>query len=322
MAKGERSVNPAQAQHKADKQKALKKGKAEQLARRTEKFARRNPDRLQRQLDELKELEASGQPLHNRDKKVIEELERDIKAVRKAREALGDKAPQFGTGAGRGGRESGPRGGRGGFSDGRGGRGGGTLGKRRRDGGFGQDGDAESDSSTSSSVRNIPMPRDTPPPIPAEFLRRPQGNRHTNPNLEPLPTGPDGQRIPHALPTKPGSPSSQRPPPAAAQTVYEAKPIVRDLRKEAVSKFVPAAVRQKSDASRGTAGKLLEPEEADLLERQGYGGGAKDGGGEGRRGESTGAKGADELVSLEEEERRFAREVRGVEMEEVEDEDA
>ena len=56
----ERSLNPVAAQHKADKQKALAKNKKQVQSQRNEKLARRNPERLQRQIDELKELEARG----------------------------------------------------------------------------------------------------------------------------------------------------------------------------------------------------------------------------------------------------------------------
>ncbi|KAI9804945.1 MAG: hypothetical protein M1833_006248 [Piccolia ochrophora] len=295
MAK-DKAINPAQAQRKADKQKALKKGKAEQAARRNEKLGRRNPDRLQRQIDDFRSAEASGHALNARDKKQLEELERDVKAVHKAREALGDKAPQFGRGSSRGDGAQSRGGGRGR---------GGALGKRRREE-TGRDGDgSDSDSSTTESVRNIPMPRDTPPPIPPEFLR--PGRDRSNPNLEPLPAG--GPRMPHALPEKPETPS------VPVQTVYEAKPVVRDLRKEAVSAFVPAAVRSKLEASRGQ-GKLLEPEEKDKLEAEGYGG---VGGGKGDAGGGGEAPDVDAFNALEEEERRFQRELRGVEMEEVED---
>ncbi|EED15395.1 conserved hypothetical protein [Talaromyces stipitatus ATCC 10500] len=218
----ERSINPAQAQRKLEKQKALKKGKAEAVARRNEKLARRNPERIQRQINDLKAIEESGQPLRPREKQILEELERDLRAVQKAREALGDKAPH-------------------------------VLGKRRRDERQ-QQWRQESDdgSETDESVRNIPMPRDTPPPIPPEFRRR-------------VPTtaqGEEGPRQPHALPAKPEISAQPR-------TVYESAPVIRDLRKEAVSKFVPAAVRKQQEAIRGQ-GRLVEPEEMDRLEKAGY----------------------------------------------------
>lgn len=105
------------------------------------------------------------------------------------------------------------------------------------------------------------MPRDTPPPIPKEILDQWYAKRRaarTNANDTPL----GGQR---------GHDNKQQTPPAPveAKTVYEAKPVVRDLRKEAVSAFVPTAVRMKMDKSKGQGG-LMEPEEADRLEREGY----------------------------------------------------
>ena len=242
-------------------------------------------------------------------------MRRDVAAVRKAREALGDKAPTFDRGYGAEG------GGRGDRDLGRGrGRGGVTPGKRRRPGN-GPDGDSDG-SETDESVRTIPMPRDTPPPIPSQYLRR---VNHANANLEPLGQGRGGgEREPHVLPSRP-EPVAQ----AHAQTVYEAKPAVRDLRKEAVSAFVPAVVQRKLGARKGR-GKLLEPEEMDRLEMQGYG--------DGDRGQvREDGKRADIVVNaapvvaqggqadgagmLEEEEERFERELRSVQMEEVEDED-
>jgi hypothetical protein len=352
MAK-ERAINPAQAQHKLDKQKALKKGmpgvlfsfplfplkspipstlspfswyfvhlmlpppgakksgskktntilisttgKAEQAARRTEKLARRNPARLQRQIDELRGAEASGAALNSREKKQLEELERDLKAVLKAREALGDKAPTFGDGGGGGG--------------GGGARPPGALGKRRRDdddagggsgggggGGIsgrswptrghrGRDGTAADDSDDSSSapesVKKIPMPRDTPPPIPAEYFAAQQRKQQQQQRRQRLQqqqqqqqkySPPPIRQQPHPLPPRPGL---QAPPAQPAQTVYEAKPVLRDLRKEATRAFVPSAVRAKLDAAKGQGKKLLEPEDADALERQGYLQGSSSGG--------------------------------------------
>ncbi|EER43852.1 conserved hypothetical protein [Histoplasma capsulatum var. duboisii H88] len=260
----ERSINPAQAQRRLEKAKALKKGKAEVQARRNEKLARRNPDRIQRQIDNLKAIEESGQPLRPSEKQHLEELERNLRAVKKAREALGEKAPKFG------GSEAGPgthphsdRGGRGGGDRG------GVLGKRRRDG---QDsgrwrqrynGDSDDSSDTDESVRRIPMPKDTPPPIPRQYHAP---RRATNANMEPLGEG-RGRGETHD--TVPASIASMQPKPEA-KTVYEAAPVIRDLRKESVRKFVPTAVRMKQDAVKGQPSKLLEPEEMDQLERAGY----------------------------------------------------
>lgn len=229
---------------------------------------------------------------------MLEGLEKDLKAVRKAREALGDAAPKFG---------SGPRdGGRGGFGGDRGSRGGGLLGKRRRDE------DQSSDSDVPDDVKNIPMPRDTPPPIAKEVLdkwyqarreclglnrERDNTGRGTNANSTPL--GDNDRRI--------GGPAAApQLPPAEVKTVYEAKPVIRDLRKEAVS-FVPAAVRVKMEKGKGVGG-LVEPEEADRLEKEGY-----------MPTSRTVDKG-DESV-IEDQEYPSQRASRAVVMEEVEDED-
>lgn len=269
----ERSVNPAAAQRKLEKQKNLKKGKAEALVRRNEKLARRNPDRIQRQINDLKQMQESGQKLRPREEQILEALERDLRAVQKAREALGDKAPKF-------------------FNERRKrGDGDGVLGKRRRGDDHGRRFGEDSDSSeTDEEVRRIPMPRDTPPPIPRQNQKRDAGHPET--------------RGPHALPGKPAVTESK--------TVYEAQPEIRDLRREAVNKFVPAAVRVKQEAIKGQ-GKLLEPEELDRLEEAGYQAGP------------AGTEGGNEEERkrlLEEEERRFNQELRTVQIEDVEDEDA
>jgi WW domain binding protein 11 len=304
----DRSINPAQAQRKLEKQKAVKKGKAEVQARRNEKLGRRNPERLQRQIDELKSLESSGQSLKPREKKALEELERDVSAIRKARVALGDKAPTFGREQ-RQDRQSGDQG-----NDN------GVLGKRRRTEPSRWRGQSEG-SETDESVRNIPMPKDTPPPIPLQYAR----NRDSNANLEPI-GRPRLERdgAPHALPTKPEV--------QEAKAVYESAPVVRNLRQEAVSKFVPTVVRKKQEAAKGQ-GRLMEPEEMDSLEREGYG--------EVRRSDDNDRKSRDPedgdmapslavdaapsvlttTSKLAEEEVRFERELREVQIEEVSDED-
>lgn len=239
-------------------------GKAEAAARRNEKRARRNPDRLQKQLDDLKAIESSGGKLTNHEQKVLEELERDLKAVRKAREALGDRAPIFGSGA-PGGRDGG-------------GRGGGVLGKRRR-----EMGEMENDDSDiPDDVKNIPMPRDTPPPIPKDILDKwYQAKRErygygsgghdgqgqgTNANNIPLGETSRTRGDLGAAGSMDGLPARRGP---EAKAVYEAAPVIRDLRKEAVSAFVPTVVKMKMQKAKGVGG-LVEPEEADRLEKEGY----------------------------------------------------
>ncbi|KAL8808522.1 MAG: hypothetical protein Q9182_000073 [Xanthomendoza sp. 2 TL-2023] len=326
----DRALNPATAQLKADKARALKKGKAAITAQRNERLASRNPVRLERQIGDLRALAAeSAGGLGARDKRQLEELEKQLGLVRKAREKVG------------GGRALGVGGGV------RGGGGGGSLlGKRARGedavgrGKVGSGSGDESGSETDESVRRIPMPRDTPPPIPFRHRnaqgrgsRRGGGAGHIdngaargNANMEPL--GPGRERVAHALPGKPEMAA------VVPKTTYEAKPVVRDLRKEAVRAFMPAVVAKKVMAVKGGGGRLLEEEEVEKLEQEGYMGVRREGGGdnEGAVGvgglvvdaapkveERVGVSGSDvERKRLEEEEERFGREVR---MEEVSDED-
>jgi len=288
----ERSINPAAAQRKADKQKEIAKSRKQHQSQRNEKLARRNPERLQRQVDELKELEGRG-GLRPKDKETLAQLERDLKGGWRAREALGEAAPKVASYEKRDARQEQQERRQ-------------HLGKRRRD-----PGEAGSDTDD-EVVRAIPMPRDTPPPFPR------QPRQH------------DGPRQPHALPAKPVA----VPPP---QTTYSSAPQIRDLKKEAL-KFMPSVVSQKHKQITGTAGRLLEPEELDRLEKSGYAAAqhAADEAGLEARFEQVASEvravgeGGDEL---EEEARRFEAEIndiyppeaerldgRGVQMEEVADE--
>lgn len=271
----EKNYNPVQAQRKADKAKAIKKGalslpktfklycavcqrhriftgKADVAAKRNERLAKRNPEQIKKQIDDLKAITEGGGKLSAHEQQVLEGLEKELKAVNKARETLGDAAPQF--------RHHGPP------RDG-------VLGKRRRD--FHNDADSSSDSDIPDDVKSIPMPRDTPPPISKEIMdewwakRRAKRNANasssTNANVEPLGRdrgigGQDRERS-QSITANSGAP-------VEAKVVYESKPIVRDLKKEAAV-FVPAAVRVKIDKSQGKGG-LMEPEEADKLEQEGY----------------------------------------------------
>ncbi|KAM0282247.1 hypothetical protein ACHAQH_003111 [Verticillium albo-atrum] len=248
MAK-ERNFNPVQAQRKADKAKAIKKGKSEVQNRRNEKLARRNPDRIQKQIDDLKAITTNGAKLSRHEEQVLEGLEKEIRAVKKAREAMGDAAPSFGRGFSERG-HTGPGGG-----------GGGVLGKRRRGAG-----DASSDGEeVPEDVKRIPMPRDTPPPIPKDVMDAWWARRRARRQAER-----DEDEDARVRPHESGKQNSSTPAPAVeAKTVYEAKPVVRDLQKEAVSAFVPSVVRAKLDKSKGQGG-LMEPEEADQLEKEGY----------------------------------------------------
>lgn len=226
----EKNYNPVQEAKKAEKQKQIRKQKATVQSQRNEKLARRNPNRIQRDIDNLKELDQNG-AIRPHERQRLQELEKDLAAVNKARAALGDKAPvfkperRFDDDRDRGDRGD------------RGGRGGGVLGKRTRDG----QRKADDSSDTDADVRDIPMPRDTPPPIPRRYQYQ-QRQSQTEEDAPPEPKKPT--------------------------IVYEAAPQVRDFLKEA-TKFMPASVAQKMKLAKGE-GRLLEPEEFDKLKDEGY----------------------------------------------------
>ncbi|CAN9444293.1 unnamed protein product [Alternaria alternata] len=232
MAK-EKNYNPVQEAKKAEKQKQIRKQKANLQTQRNEKLARRNPHRIQRDIDNLKELDQSG-AIRPHERQRLQELEKDLAAVNKARAALGDKAPVFKPERQYNNDDNRERG-----AEQRERRAG-VLGKRSRDG---QRKDTDS-SDTDDDVKRIPMPRDTPPPIPKRFLQPEQDDASA------------------------ATAAAAAPEPKKPTTVYEAAPQVRDLRKEA-TKFMPASVAQKIKLAKGE-GRLLEPEEFDKLRDEGY----------------------------------------------------
>jgi hypothetical protein len=140
-----------------------------------------------------------------------------------------------------------------------------VLGKRRRD----ADDASSDDSDVPDDVKKIPMPRDTPPPIPKEVLDEWYAKRRAKRNAERGPAGEQQQQRQGQGQDRPEKREKPAAPAVEAKTVYEAKPILRDLQKEAVSAFVPAAVRVKIEKGKGRGG-LLEPEEMDQLEKEGY----------------------------------------------------
>jgi len=217
----EKNYNPMQAQKKADKKVAQKKQQKAHQIQRNERLVKRNPHRIERQIADLKALQGSqAGGLKPRDEQTLAGLEKELKGVLRAREEAGDAAPKF-------------RAYRGDDEEGEGGRAGrGNRGtKRRRD-------DDESD--TDPEVRSIPMPGDTPPPIPRQKRR-------------------DGGL----------AEERKSPPPPKPQTTYSSAPVLRDLKQE-VRRFVPSAVAQNLAKIKGKGG-LVEPEEMERLERAGYG---------------------------------------------------
>ncbi|ODA78678.1 hypothetical protein RJ55_06060 [Drechmeria coniospora] len=239
----EKNYNPVQAQRKADKAKAIRKGKAENQERRNERLARKNPDRIQKHIDDLKAAASNGGKLTRNEEQVLAGLEKELAAVQKAREAAGDSAPTFSRR-------------REGSADR------GVLGKRRR----GSRDGSSSDEEVTEDVRAIPMPRDTPPPIPKDVLDQWYAKRRARRQAEMAERG-DGRLGREQAGNNKGGAANV--PAVESKTVYEAKPVMRDLRQEAVAAFVPAAVQVKMMKGRGQGG-LMEPEEADQLEREGY----------------------------------------------------
>ena len=228
--------------------------------------------------------------------------------MKKAREVLGDRVPTLNSNGGGGdsrGRGDDARRGRGGY---------GGLGKRNRES------QESSGGETDESVRKIPWPRDTPPPVPRQ-RRDDRPSHSTNANSEPL----GAER---RLQTREGieveTPDTTLPAKPAPKTTYESKPVIRDLRKEATARFVPNAVKRKIDATKGVGGKLLEEEEVEKLEKEGYGAGGQ------RLGDESGGSGLvinaapevgggdledeKERRRLEGEEERFRREMEMVEV--------
>lgn len=204
-------------------------------------MARKNPGRIQKEIDDLKAITDGGGKLSRHEEQNLEGLQKEFKAVTRAREALGDKAPSFGRG--------------GGYRDGGSG---GILGKRRH----GNLDASSSDEDIPEDVRSIPMPRDTPPPIAKNIMDEWWAKRRARRNAE--------QAAKHGDRDEQGKGGSENAAPVVeSKTVYEAKPIVRNLQKEAVAAFVPSAVQMKLNKGSGQGG-LLEPEEADRLEEEGY----------------------------------------------------
>ena len=316
----ERTINPAQAHRKAEKAKALKKSKAQLATQRAEKLARRNPARLERQIEALADEEQSTGSLRPKDKQTLEQLRKDVQAIRKARERLGVSGGDYNNNNNNGddggfaaGRKRKWEGDRDRDRDGEKEERHGNFDRRRRKrpefsgrNGYDED-DKGSDSgfSTDESVRRIPMPCDTPPPVPATVRRwRSHANHWGNRVLgeeegegEGEGKGEEGAPDHRERMTRADGKEEST---APVKTVYEAAPAVRDLRKEATAKFIPTVVRGKLDLAQGK-GRLLEEDEVMSLSRSGY---IKGAGKDTRANETSGSP-----ANLEDEEKRFEAEL-------------
>ena len=303
MAK-EKNYNPVQEQKKADKAKALRKQKATVQAQRNEKLARRNPARIQRDIDQLKDLEQSG-ALRPHERQRLTELEKDLAAVNKARTALGDKAPQF-----KPERRHDDFGNRGARESGRG-RGGGVLGKRTRDGQRKEDDSSDTD----ADVAKIPMPRDTPPPIPRQRQRKTQVE-------EAAPELKKAQIVYEAAPQKRDflKEATKFMPAAVAQKMKLAKGEGRLLEPEEFDKLredgymgkektepAPDADPELDDFLKSTTGEAAEKAAEAAIEEAEY--------------DMMAAEAQGKIHGIQSEARVAENKLRHVEMEEVEDED-
>ncbi|RPA78139.1 hypothetical protein BJ508DRAFT_378457 [Ascobolus immersus RN42] len=142
---------------------------------RNQKLARRNPHRLERQLHLLTQIPENARKPH--EKKQIDELTKEIRLVRKAREAEGIVDPPWEVVSGKRRKQE--------------------VGKEKQTGQGAEEDDSGDE--TEESVRGIPLPPGPLPPLKGEEEK--------------------------------------------VVVTIEAKPVLRDLRKEA-TKFVPKVVRQ------------------------------------------------------------------------------
>ena len=262
MPKDSRTINPAAAALRASKQKEIKKSRHQVQQQRAERQARRNPERLRKQIDELNRMrDAQGGALRPKDKDTLAKLETEVKGIRKAREAIGDKgsgfegkrAPGDGRDERRAGQMLGKRG-RGDVDD--------ERSKRRMpDNHRGEDSDLASGYSsgdTDPEIRAIPMPRDPSPPIPPRWIRdRERAIRKGLPIPEPPKQRKEGCGMIQTESDPSSKPAGR---PKEHKKIYSAAPQVRDLEKEATSRFVPAPVLAKMK-TRQKPGDLAEPEE-------------------------------------------------------------
>ncbi|KAK9246180.1 hypothetical protein V1506DRAFT_536090 [Lipomyces tetrasporus] len=235
MAK-DKALNPAQAQHKKDKANAIKKSKAEKAQRMTEKLSKRNPDRIARQIQTLKELDQEGR-LQGPDKKLLADLEKQLALVNKAHEKVwqgdGNKGPTA-------------------VNDGE------TRNSGLRDRHQNKSGVYVLKGLERRSIYWDPLfnPTGLPPEgfpyqewsdgeqdgedVPSEDVEYRPELGETDASGIPLPKGP-------ALRFQPPKPE-----PAPIKTTYEAAPIVRDLKKESAS-FIPASVIQRAQQRKRSA---------------------------------------------------------------------
>ncbi|BFZ64154.1 hypothetical protein YB2330_005293 [Saitoella coloradoensis] len=273
----ERTLNPALAKHKADKQRQIRAGKTQQRKVQDERYAKRNPERIRVQIAELKER-AEGGELGSGDRRVLEGLEGELRKIERARTAAGISTAPAGE---------------------RQGRGEGKDGERRKKGPIIEsDRTKELDRSRRERQerreRNPPKPRipknpnksiyydavfnpyGVPPPgmpyreIGQDDNREQDGGDGEDSDADsttssvfaiPMPPGTppplsdeevsDNDEVNIPMPQQAEPKEEKKVETGPVQAVYEAAPVVRDLQKETIATgFVPAAVRRQMPVSR------------------------------------------------------------------------
>lgn len=244
----ERRSNPVQSFNKKLKKDTINKAKHEKAKLRDTQLQKRRPDQVQRQIDELRELERSGTISAN-DRRHLETLERDLARIEKLR-AEGKLGPIVISERTKGLEEKQER----------------QRTKRPkhpeksyyydalynptgvpppgmpyRERDEGDKDEHDSDTSTTSSVARIPMPEGTPPPLSdddsadeSEQVVHSSGREWNG----------KGKKAPGRMAS--GDKQGDEGIPkvvAPSQTSYSSEPVLKDLRREAVQ-FVPKSLKR------------------------------------------------------------------------------
>ncbi|KAK9362042.1 WW domain binding protein 11-domain-containing protein [Lipomyces starkeyi] len=239
----EKGLNPAQAQHKRDKANAIKKAKAERSQRMTEKLSKRNPDRISRQIEALKELEQEGR-LQGPDRKLLADLEQQLSLVNKAREKVQQGGGKKSENA---------------VNDGE------TRSTGLRERHQNKSGVYVLKGLERRSIYWDPLFNPTGlPPEGFPYQEWSDGEQEDedvlNEEVEYRPELGEADATGIPLPKGPALRFKQpNPEPAPIRTTYEAAPIVRDLKKESAS-FIPASVQRVQQRKRSASPEPQEPD--------------------------------------------------------------
>lgn len=282
--------NPALEFHKKAKKAGINKSKAEKAKLRDSQLQKRRPDQVQRQIDELRQLAQAGK-INSQDKKNLDALERDLARINKLR-VEGKTGPVVTSERIKQREEKEER----------------KRGKIPKDptrsyyydpvcrlhlsclrtitdiidNPYGvpppgmpyreiDKAAVESDSSTSSSIRRIPLPPGTPPPLgntindrhaakedhqsPAQSIQHPKSRRQQMPGRLAV-ADPQDEAV-----NVDTVEEVRRP----VQTSYSAEPVMKDLQKEALA-FVPKNLKRKAVALQKQ--RQIDPLDIEAIEEQ------------------------------------------------------